>query len=169
MIKKYKNMVHDLQNSLKRLQDRAKACFVVENIKTRDEYTSKQKHYTELSECFETQTSLREQLMNEKDERIKEKNHLLPFREKLESIDNQVRAVISISQEERELLKEIMEKKFHPFTGAKIIHLDFKGAPPLLPYLLKIIKQIKEIGGTGLLLEYEDMFPWKDSLESFKI
>jgi len=46
----------------------------------------------------------------------------------------------------------------------RLVHIDFKGAPPKLLYLQKLFPLIKKFGGTGLLLEWEDMFPWSGSL-----
>lgn len=46
----------------------------------------------------------------------------------------------------------------------RIVHLDLKGAPPKIQYLLRIIPLIRQWGATGILVEYEDMFPYKDEL-----
>jgi len=52
------------------------------------------------------------------------------------------------------------------FPNHRIVHLDLKGAPPKLSYILSIIPLIKEAGGTGLLIEYEDMFPFWGNLRN---
>ncbi|HHN46589.1 MAG TPA: hypothetical protein ENN09_04030, partial [Planctomycetes bacterium] len=44
----------------------------------------------------------------------------------------------------------------------KLVHLDLKGAPPRLPYLLDFMSFAKAAGATGFLVEWEDAFPWAD-------
>lgn len=46
----------------------------------------------------------------------------------------------------------------------RIVHLDLKGAPPKISYLLKLIPLIRQWGANGVLVEYEDMFPYKNHL-----
>eukprot|EP00795_Rhopilema_esculentum_P017789 gene17789-9467_t len=46
----------------------------------------------------------------------------------------------------------------------RIVHLDLKGAPPKMQYLLRIIPLMRQWGATGILVEYEDTFPFKDEL-----
>ena len=46
----------------------------------------------------------------------------------------------------------------------RIVHLDLKGAPPKIQYLLRIVPLMRQWGATGLLVEYEDMFPFKGDL-----
>jgi hexosaminidase len=48
----------------------------------------------------------------------------------------------------------------------RLIHFDLKGAPPKIDYLQQLIPIIVQLGGTGLLIEYEDMFPYEGELKS---
>ncbi|XP_008211560.1 hexosaminidase D [Nasonia vitripennis] len=50
------------------------------------------------------------------------------------------------------------------YKGHKIVHLDLKGAPPVINYYKYLFPLIKKLGATGVLIEYEDMFPFKDDL-----
>ncbi|KAL4240788.1 hypothetical protein ACF0H5_001576 [Mactra antiquata] len=50
-------------------------------------------------------------------------------------------------------------------TGHKLVHLDLKGAAPRVDYLEVLFPLLKKFGATGLLLEYEDMFPYSGQLE----
>ncbi|XP_044035272.1 hexosaminidase D [Siniperca chuatsi] len=49
--------------------------------------------------------------------------------------------------------------------GKKLVHLDLKGAPPRLEYLHKLIELFSQLGVDGLLVEYEDMFPYEGELK----
>lgn len=48
----------------------------------------------------------------------------------------------------------------------RLVHLDLKGAPPKISYLKRLLPIFKSLGATGLLLEYEDMFPYTSSLRN---
>ncbi|XP_073246038.1 hexosaminidase D-like [Porites lutea] len=64
---------------------------------------------------------------------------------------------------------EVKEDKMDPsnkkFTGHKLVHLDLKGAPPKIDYLIKILPLFAKWGASGLLVEYEDVFPYKAKYE----
>ncbi|KAK9890873.1 hypothetical protein WA026_012217 [Henosepilachna vigintioctopunctata] len=48
----------------------------------------------------------------------------------------------------------------------RIVHLDLKGAPPLISYFRRFFPFIRNLGATGLLIEYEDMFPFDGVLKN---
>ncbi|XP_026172009.1 hexosaminidase D isoform X1 [Mastacembelus armatus] len=49
--------------------------------------------------------------------------------------------------------------------GKKLVHLDLKGAPPRAEYLHQLIELFSKLGVEGLLVEYEDMFPYEGQLK----
>lgn len=65
------------------------------------------------------------------------------------------------------------EETIHQVTKAidtmkRLVHLDLKGSPPKLTYLSDLIPYFKRIGATGVLIEYEDFFPYEIDLESIR-
>lgn len=50
----------------------------------------------------------------------------------------------------------------------RFVHFDLKGAPPKVAYLKQVFLLIREAGANGILLEYEDMFPYHGSLEPIR-
>ena len=48
----------------------------------------------------------------------------------------------------------------------RIIHFDLKGAPPTMEYLISLFPMLRRLGATGLLIEWEDMFPFWGALRS---
>ncbi|XP_071619961.1 hexosaminidase D isoform X2 [Heliangelus exortis] len=50
----------------------------------------------------------------------------------------------------------------------RLVHLDLKGAPPRACYLAEVLPLLRALGATGLLLEYEDTFPYAGPLEPLR-
>ncbi|XP_054834851.1 hexosaminidase D isoform X1 [Eublepharis macularius] len=49
-----------------------------------------------------------------------------------------------------------------------LVHLDLKGAPPKVSYLAEIFPLFHDLGANGILLEYEDMFPYDGELKPLR-
>ena len=49
----------------------------------------------------------------------------------------------------------------------RLWHLDLKGAPPKISYIEKVLKLVKSAGATGVLVEWEDMFPFSGKIANF--
>ncbi|XP_034234108.1 hexosaminidase D-like, partial [Thrips palmi] len=48
----------------------------------------------------------------------------------------------------------------------RMAHFDLKGAAPRVPYIKKVFALMKQLGATGVVLEWEDAFPFWGPLES---
>lgn len=60
------------------------------------------------------------------------------------------------------------ERKDFSKVQMKLVHLDLKGAPPKISYFEQIFPLFSKLGANGLLIEYEDMFPFTGELEVLK-
>ena len=148
-----------------------------------DSGTEKEKIESEKSDLTERMTKLRtenEKLDSEKSDLVKKVAKLQGDLEKLknESVKkdrliesyNKIEERVSLMSEQNDRLREksqslTNESSMEPFRGLKLVHFDLKGAPPKYDYLLEIIKYSKSLGADGLLIEYEDMFPWSGELK----
>ncbi|XP_077172953.1 hexosaminidase D-like isoform X2 [Paroedura picta] len=50
-------------------------------------------------------------------------------------------------------------------TQMRLVHLDLKGAAPKVSYLEQVFPLFSKLGANGILIEYEDMFPFQGELE----
>lgn len=48
------------------------------------------------------------------------------------------------------------------FEGQKIVHIDLKGAPLKVSFYKELFVLLRKLGATGILMEYEDMFPYSN-------
>jgi len=46
-----------------------------------------------------------------------------------------------------------------------LVHIDMKGGPPTPRYLVDLLPVLKSWGATGILIEWEDMFPWEGKVK----
>ncbi|XP_019398245.1 PREDICTED: hexosaminidase D [Crocodylus porosus] len=50
----------------------------------------------------------------------------------------------------------------------RLVHLDLKGAPPRPHYLTEVLPLFRALGASGLLVEYEDTFPYDGELRPLR-
>ncbi|CAJ0589281.1 unnamed protein product [Cylicocyclus nassatus] len=79
---------------------------------------------------------------------------------------------VKLAEHSTKIFKRIRTKKNHmhmnkqghgrneKFYKNTIVHFDLKGAPPKVEYFLDLLQLVAKSGATGILIEWEDMFPW---------
>ncbi|KAH9388663.1 Hydrolase [Tyrophagus putrescentiae] len=75
--------------------------------------------------------------------------------------DNQESVLVQYSQSPVERYRTLT-KRYVP--QLRMVHLDLKGAPPKISFLREIFPLLAKAGANGLLLEFEDMFPFDGDL-----
>lgn len=70
------------------------------------------------------------------------------------------------SRQMQDFFTEKNSQNYENLFQNKIVHLDMKGAPPKLSYLEEIFPLFSKLGATGILLEYEDMFPYSGDIKN---
>ena len=130
---------------------------------------------TRLEEKYQVQIADKDKIIKELKEKLS--SALENDNESKKQLEEQIKEISKRSDEKDAKYKELSNEfsklkdkssksseELVPFKGSKLIHLDLKGAPPKVDYLLKLMDKMKDYGATGLLIEYEDMFPWSDEL-----
>uniref|UniRef100_A0A1I7ZM26 Beta-N-acetylhexosaminidase n=1 Tax=Steinernema glaseri TaxID=37863 RepID=A0A1I7ZM26_9BILA len=51
-----------------------------------------------------------------------------------------------------------------PLFRDRIVHFDLKGMPPKVDYFRQLFPFLRKLNATGILMEYEDMFPYTGEL-----
>ena len=69
-----------------------------------------------------------------------------------------------------DIINEVISKpqNFDPLNSERLVHIDLKGAPMKPSYLEELFAKIAEWGATGLIIEYEDSFPFSGDFEKIK-
>ncbi|XP_066580899.1 hexosaminidase D-like [Prorops nasuta] len=81
-------------------------------------------------------------------------------------LESPVMASFKINSKSREGLDKLYTDITPLFKGHRIVHLDLKGAPFKISYYKNLLPLLSKLGATGLLIEYEDMFPFDGNMKN---
>ena len=76
----------------------------------------------------------------------------------------EVHQVRQLEQQQQDRQQESEQEQEPYIPRRRVIHFDLKGAPPTVPYLLRVFGIVKKLGATDVMLEWEDMFPFSGVL-----
>ena len=101
------------------------------------------------------------------------RRQLEEMKEELVSAENLLKAQQAADQGEKNVktkkdVKLEGKASVQPFGGHRLFHLDLKGAAPNFNYLRKLLPYLQGLGISGILIEYEDMFPFEGELSVLK-
>ncbi|CAJ0589037.1 unnamed protein product [Cylicocyclus nassatus] len=69
-----------------------------------------------------------------------------------------------VKDPQKNFMRPPRKSRKNEFYENIIVHFDLKGAPPRVPYFMELLDLVARAGATGILLEWEEMFPWKGRL-----
>ena len=96
------------------------------------------------------------------------KEDLISKENLLKEQQNKQKEETGLNNKEAGIKEEAAKVERQPFGGHRLFHLDLKGAAPKFEYLKKLLPYLQGLGVSGILIEYEDMFPFEGELSVLK-